>query len=94
MKATGMIRVVDHLGRVVIPKEIRKVYGINKKDPIEIFTDNDCIIFKKYKNGQQCMVTGEISNQNLVLANGKIVLSLDAAKAVFQELQQHFGTVS
>ena len=41
MKATGIVRRIDDLGRVVIPKEIRRVMGIKEGDPIEIFTDYD-----------------------------------------------------
>lgn len=49
MKATGLVRRIDDLGRVVIPKEIRRTYGINSGDPLEIFTNNEgCIILKKY----------------------------------------------
>ncbi len=49
MKATGIVRRIDELGRVVIPKEIRRTYRINVGDPLEIFTDKDGqIIFKKY----------------------------------------------
>ena len=49
MKSTGLVRRIDDLGRVVIPKEIRRTYGINNGDPLEIFTDNEgFIILKKY----------------------------------------------
>ena len=49
MKATGIIRRIDDLGRVVIPKEIRRTMHINVGDPLEIYTDRDgCVIFKKY----------------------------------------------
>lgn len=49
MKATGIVRKVDELGRVVIPKEIRKNFKIREGDPLEIFTDrNGAIVFKKY----------------------------------------------
>lgn len=49
MKATGIVRRIDDLGRVVVPKEIRRSYGINAGDPLEIFTDKEgYIIFKKY----------------------------------------------
>ena len=41
MKATGVVRRIDDLGRVVIPKEIRKVHRIKEGDPLEIFTDSD-----------------------------------------------------
>lgn len=49
MRATGIIRRIDDLGRVVIPKEIRRSMGIREGDPLEIYTDRDgAIIFKKY----------------------------------------------
>ena len=49
MKATGMVRRIDDLGRVVIPKEIRKTLHIREGDPLEIFTDRDGeVILKKY----------------------------------------------
>ena len=47
MKATGIVRRVDVLGRVVIPKEIRKFYHINANDEIEIVTTPDGIILRK-----------------------------------------------
>ena len=49
MKATGIVRRIDDLGRVVIPKEIRRTIRIREGDPLEIFTDNDGeVVFKKY----------------------------------------------
>ena len=49
MKATGVVRRIDDLGRVVIPKEIRKIHRIKEGDPLEIFTDSEGeIILKKY----------------------------------------------
>lgn len=51
MKATGVVRNLDELGRIVIPIEIRNSMDINSKDGIEIFTDNDSIILKKYEPG-------------------------------------------
>lgn len=49
MKATGIVRRIDDLGRVVIPKEIRRTMRIREGDPLEIFTSNDGdVIFKKY----------------------------------------------
>ena len=54
MKATGMVRNLDQLGRLVIPKETRRVFNLNGGDPVEIFTDGDKIIIKKYNPGCQC----------------------------------------
>lgn len=49
MKATGVVRRIDDLGRIVIPKEIRKVLRIKEGDPLEVFTDREGqVILKKY----------------------------------------------
>ena len=49
MKATGIVRRIDDLGRVVIPKEIRRTMRIREGDPLEIYTTRDGeVIFKKY----------------------------------------------
>ena len=48
MKATGIVRRIDDLGRVVIPKEIRRTLRIREGDPVEIFTNTDGrVIFRK-----------------------------------------------
>lgn len=49
MKATGIVRRVDDLGRVVIPKDIRKAMRIREGDPLELFTQNEFLCFKKYQ---------------------------------------------
>ena len=50
MKATGIVRTVDDLGRVVIPREIRRTCGISYDDPVEFFVDSAeaCVCLKKY----------------------------------------------
>lgn len=48
MKATGVVRKIDELGRIVIPKEIRRTLNINDGEEVEIFVDNDSIILKKF----------------------------------------------
>jgi transcriptional pleiotropic regulator of transition state genes len=48
MKSTGVIRRVDELGRIVVPKEIRKKLGIGTDDPVEIYVDGEQIILKRY----------------------------------------------
>lgn len=48
MKATGIVRRIDDLGRVVIPKEIRRTLKIREGDPLEIFLEKDCVCFQKY----------------------------------------------
>ena len=49
MKATGIVRKVDVLGRIVLPIELRKNLNIEKEDPIEIYVDGDYILLKKYE---------------------------------------------
>lgn len=63
MKATGVVRKVDELGRIVLPIELRRNMDINIKDSLEIYVDDDCVILKKY---QPCCVfcgeSGEVVN--------------------------------
>lgn len=89
MKSTGIVRKVDELGRVVIPIELRRTLGINEKDALEIYTDDDRIILKKYKPSMTCQITGEISEDNLSLANGKLVLSKEGAEIVLNEIKTY-----
>ncbi len=49
MHPEGIVRHVDDLGRVVLPKEIRRRLGIKEGDPVELFTEDGCIIIKKYQ---------------------------------------------
>lgn len=49
MKSTGVVRKVDELGRIVIPIELRRTMGIEEKDALEIYVDNEKIILKKYE---------------------------------------------
>ena len=48
LKATGIVRKVDDLGRIVLPIELRKTLDISDRDPLEIYVDQDSIILKKY----------------------------------------------
>lgn len=65
--------------------------NIKEGDPLEIFTEDDRIIFKKYVPSMACLITNEVSPDNLVLANGKLILSRKAAKAVVQEIEKYIG---
>ena len=69
MKATGIIRRVDELGRVVIPIEIRNQFNIVEKDPIEIYVDYSSIILKKYE--PNCVFCG--NTNDLIEYKGKLV---------------------
>jgi len=49
MKATGIVRKVDELGRLVLPIEMRRTLGLNEKDPVEIFVEGESIVLRKYQ---------------------------------------------
>ncbi|MCD7855193.1 MAG: AbrB/MazE/SpoVT family DNA-binding domain-containing protein [Clostridiales bacterium] len=69
MKPTGIVRDIDELGRIVLPKELRKQFGLAAKTPMEIFTSEDTIILRKYEPGD--IFTGEMND--LVDFQGKKV---------------------
>lgn len=56
MKTAGIVRNLDNLGRVVIPKEMRNVMGINEGEPVEIVKVNNDIVIRKYSKG--CIFCG------------------------------------
>lgn len=60
MKATGIVREIDQLGRFVIPKEIRNTLNIQSYDPLEIYTEDDKIILRKY--APACIFCNELDN--------------------------------
>lgn len=55
MKSTGIVRKIDELGRIVIPKEIRNVLSIHSNDDLEIFIDNMKIVLKKYEKSDNIL---------------------------------------
>lgn len=64
MKATGIIRRVDDLGRIVIPKEIRRSLHIREAEPLEIFTEGrDTVCFRKYETN----LCGEVDHLNAMV---------------------------
>lgn len=69
MKATGIVRKVDEVGRIVLPIELRNSLGIAEKDPLEIYTDGKSIILKKYE--PTCTFCG--GAKDIVSFNGKNV---------------------
>ena len=69
MKATGIVRKVDELGRVVIPMELRRTLGIAERDALEIYTDQDRIILRKYEPTCTCIFCGNADD--VILFKGK-----------------------
>ncbi|MBF0709131.1 MULTISPECIES: AbrB/MazE/SpoVT family DNA-binding domain-containing protein [Bacillales] len=91
MKSTGVVRKIDELGRIVIPKELRRTLDINVKDPIEIFTSENRVVLQKYQADMACMVTGEILDENQTFGNGNIVLSPEGMALLREELEMKLG---
>jgi len=57
MKTTGIIRRIDEVGRVVIPKEIRRTLDLHEGDPLEIIVEDDMICYKKYDSNSNYLDT-------------------------------------
>ena len=95
MKATGIVRRIDDLGRVVIPKEIRRTLRIREGDPLEIFTASDGeVIFKKYSpmgeisefSGQYSEVLSRTSGMGVLITDRDHVVSVSGlSKKDFME---------
>jgi AbrB family transcriptional regulator, transcriptional pleiotropic regulator of transition state genes len=77
MKSTGVVRKLDNLGRIVIPIELRKTLGIEIGNGMEIFTEDDRIILRKYAPG--CVFCGD-AGSGLETYGGKPVCPVCAAK--------------
>ena len=75
MKASGMVKQIDEMGRIVIPREIKRSMGIQDRDHLEIFVEDNKIILKKYQPG--CIFCG--NTEQIVTFKGKLVC-LDCKK--------------
>lgn len=88
MRSLGIVRKVDQLGRIVIPKELRGTLHLKTGSPMEIFVDGDKIILRKFSINKACIVTGEITPDNQVYSNG-MYLSPKGAKIVLEEIAKY-----
>jgi len=88
MKATGIVRRVDDLGRIVIPKEIRRTLRIREGDPLEIYTEKDGgVIFRKYSPmgdlqefaAQMCESIGSATGHIAAVADRDSIIALHGA---------------
>lgn len=91
MKSTGVIRRIDELGRIVIPKEIRRNLGIRDGENVEIFTESDSIILKKH---YRLASTSDLANSLCEMIyndlNFKIMIT-DREKIIAEKgLEEHF----
>jgi len=80
MKATGIVRKVDELGRVVVPIELRRTMGIAEGDALEIFVNGDQIILRKYAPG--CVLCGETDAPIAPIYPDKLICTVCVDKAV------------
>lgn len=83
MKALGMVRKVDELGRVVLPKELRTTLGMTHNAPVEIFVNGDEIILKKYH--YTCCVSGR--TDDLVEIEDGRYINREVAATVIEKLK-------
>lgn len=82
MKELGVVRKIDELGRVTLPKELRKVFNIKTGTPLEIFVEGDCIVLQKYSlNNDRKVAINEIIDC-LSNATGLTALFLNLDKVV------------
>ena len=78
MKATGIVRRIDDLGRIVIPKEIRRTLRIRESDPLEIFTGREGeIVLKKYSPIGEMSSFAKQYAESLAQVSGKVALIAD-----------------
>ncbi|MBD7907825.1 AbrB/MazE/SpoVT family DNA-binding domain-containing protein [Sporosarcina gallistercoris] len=89
MKSLSIIRKVDHLGRIVIPIELRETMKLPEGQPLEFFTEDENIILRSYKIREACVITGEITPDNFELSNGMFV-SPSGAEIILEEVKQGF----
>lgn len=77
-KTTENGKRIDNLGRVVIPKDIRKILGLEKDTPVEIYRDADMVIVKKYEKNQTCVICG--SDEDTVMFKDKCICRMCIAE--------------
>ena len=92
MKSTGVVRRIDELGRIVIPKEIRKNLRIKNGDSLEIFLDDEAIILKKYSQIESLEMIAEnyVETFNQVMKHNIIVTDRDKVIAIAGNLKKKF----
>ena len=91
MRATGIVRRVDDLGRVVIPREIRRSMGIREGEPLEIYVDNDAVMFRRYsyKLTDEVARVAELVEQNCNADSETLHLLTDKFLEITKILKEH-----
>ena len=80
MKATGIVRPVDPLGRVVIPVELRRTLGIKTDDSLEVFVDGDYIMLKKYEPA--CIFCGNAKDVEVIHGKNVCKICIEELKSL------------
>jgi transcriptional pleiotropic regulator of transition state genes len=80
MKATGIVRKVDELGRIVLPMELRRTLNIGKEDPVEIFVDDGSIVLRKYEPA--CIFCGDAKDVKNIQGKNVCQKCLDEMKSL------------
>ncbi|MED4255803.1 AbrB/MazE/SpoVT family DNA-binding domain-containing protein [Priestia megaterium] len=88
MKSTGVVKRMDKEGRIVLPKPLRKILELRIDDPIEILLDEQNIVLRKYSPTPACIITGEISEENITFKKDNIALSPKGLKLILEELKE------
>ncbi|MED3271499.1 AbrB family transcriptional regulator [Bacillus thuringiensis serovar silo] len=86
MKNTGVTRKVDELGRVVIPIELRRDFGIAEGTALGFHVEGEDIVLRK--QDKSCFVTGEVSESNIELLDGRMFLSKEGATELLDILEK------
>lgn len=89
MKATGIIRRIDDLGRLVVPREVRRALSIKEGDPFEIFVEKDSITFKKYNptaeyQNRICTLKQDILDDNEIPNQIEILKKIEELTALLK----------
>lgn len=91
MKGTGIIRRVDELGRIVIPKEIRRMFGVSESTPMEIFTEDKKIIIQKYD--EDICIKERLKEFNSTFVESKDSLDYETIKTIETHIDALFTII-
>lgn len=98
MKETGIVRRIDELGRVVIPKELRKTLRLSQGEQVEIYTADDALVLRKYSElddrreqvSRMCEALAAESGKHVTITDGSTVLASTYPDWIGQELAQPY----
>lgn len=91
MQKKKYIRSIDEIGRIVLPKQLRKELHLGEKQMLEVYNDGERIIIEKYDNLEPCLVTGEStkSNHTFAFGHGTVTLSPEGLEKLIEELTEY-----